>query len=201
MPFSELEDCKNHFYEVRDPWISASSRAKTYRASPRRAKSSSCISTESAASFVLEDPWRRHGERRGNREVTCHFCHIQFSRKGWMNSKVCGMHGTCVYSSDCCMCMHARRCVHYAVQKECRWLRVYAYTIDRWQDGVINACSCCAHPTQCVVHDQSVYLVYDVGGTRRLGSAQAVHGTVVYAHVEAASIGETKHILRVNSQS
>ena len=47
--FCELEDCKNHFFQVRGPWIPASSRAKTHRASPRQTVSSSYISTESAA--------------------------------------------------------------------------------------------------------------------------------------------------------
>ena len=115
--FSELKDCKNHFFQVRDPWTSASSRAKTHRASPRQTKSSSYITTESAAVSSEKDPWCRHEKQRGNREVTRHFHQVQFSKKGWQNSKVCGMHGACVYSSDCCTCtrkhaqsMHAVIC-------------------------------------------------------------------------------------------
>ena len=47
--FCELEDCKNHFFQVHGPWTPASRRAKTQRASPRQMESSSYISTESTA--------------------------------------------------------------------------------------------------------------------------------------------------------
>ena len=48
-PSANLKIAKKHFFQVRSPWIPASSRAKTHRASPRQTVSSSYISTESAA--------------------------------------------------------------------------------------------------------------------------------------------------------
>ena len=64
--FCELEDSKNHFFQVRGPWIPASSRAKTHRASPRQMESSSYISTESGAvSSVMI-----HGADTENEEET-----------------------------------------------------------------------------------------------------------------------------------
>ena len=64
--FCELEDCKSHFFQVRGPWIPASSRAKTHRASPRQTVSSSYIPTESAAVSSV----RIHGADTENEEET-----------------------------------------------------------------------------------------------------------------------------------
>ena len=64
--FSDLEDCKNHFFQVRDPWIPPSGRAKTHRASPTQTVSSSYISTESAAVLSV----MIHGADTENEEET-----------------------------------------------------------------------------------------------------------------------------------
>ena len=53
------------------------------------------------SSFACEDWWSRHRGRLGNREVTRHFLHIQFSTKGLQkNSKVCGTFSCAPQSSD-----------------------------------------------------------------------------------------------------
>ena len=69
------------------------------------------------STFVHEDSWCRHGERRGNREVTCHFRQIQISTQHMQQNL---MEGTCEcgacadFRCICCDAVHACHACIYA---------------------------------------------------------------------------------------
>ena len=161
--YSELEDWKNHFFQVRDPWILYLLLAKpkyiVHHADKLNRRATSLLSPQQFRSLMI------HGVDTENEEETERWLAIfaisSFPQRAERTAKsvVCTAHVcTALTVNVARACMHAHGCIRYAVQEECRWLCVYVcdWSLTGWKACSNTTCrpqSVCAPGLRRLAHD------------------------------------------------